>query len=398
MRLRSTGVALVLACITCLPTFAAPAWSQIFGQANPPAAPRARPPVIAPVVGEPEEVERLNKWTVGLVGGLMETTDIKFASDIGTVLDDGNDMRVISILSPGSVQNIQDLLYLRGVDAGLVSADTFDEFKKEGKIRNIENRIQYVSQVCVSAFQLLVSADIKTLKDLEGRKVAVPMKGSSSLSLAKKVFERNGVKVQIVETGVPVGMESLKSGEVSAVIGSFAKGGPTAFSSFDAKGGFHLLSVEFDKFIDEYYVPVSLSSEDYPNLIAQGEKVETLGTPVVLAIYNWPRGNDRFRKVERFIQYYFDRFDRLRKPPFHPAWRDVNLAAKVPGWRRYWFAEEVLQKLMTANAAKVKPVPASEQPGRMSRTEQDTLSTLPEDAQKRQFKEFLEWKKKQPQQ
>ena len=56
------------------------------------------------------------------------------------------------------------------------------------------------------------------------------------------------------------------------------------------------------------------------------------------------KGSDRFRKVERFVQYYFDRFETLRKPPYHPKWKEINLAAKVPGWSRYFVAEEMLGK------------------------------------------------------
>lgn len=48
--------------------------------------------------------------------------------------------------------------------------------------------------------------------------------------------------------------------------------------------------------------------------------------------------------MERFIRYYFERFETLKKPPFHPQWKAINLAATVPGWKRYWFAEEMMKK------------------------------------------------------
>jgi hypothetical protein len=35
--------------------------------------------------------------------------------------------------------------------------------------------------------------------------------------------------------------------------------------------------------------------------------------PAVLAVYNFPKGSDRFRRVERFIHYYFERFDALKQ-------------------------------------------------------------------------------------
>jgi hypothetical protein len=105
---------------------------------------------------------------------------------------------------------------------------------------------------------------------------------------------------------------------------------------------------------------------------------------VVLAVYNWPRGTDRFRKVSRFIEYFFERFENLRKPPHHPAWKEINLAAKVPGWKRYWYAEEVLKKYLAKRAAGGM---------KLSADEQKILSDIQNAEQKRQFREFLEWRK-----
>ncbi len=55
--------------------------------------------------------------------------------------------------------------------------------------------------------------------------------------------------------------------------------------------------------------------------------------------------NDRYRKVERFVQYLFNNWDKLQHPPYHPKWHDVNLAATVPGWTRFSAADEMLQKM-----------------------------------------------------
>jgi TRAP-type uncharacterized transport system substrate-binding protein len=372
MRKHHSGLALVLIGLVAASTSS---WAQVAR------APAARAPITAVAEGEGDEAERANKWTVGLAGGLVDGAYIKFASDVGTALDDGDNLRVLTILTKGSVQNVHDLLYLKGVDAGLVSADTFEQFKKEGKIRNIEERIQYISQVHVNTIQVLARPDIKSLKDLAGKKVAVAAKGSSSAALALKILERYNLKVEVVESaGFSGGMEMVKSGECVAAFTAFAKGAPTVFSSIPASTGLHLLAIDFDKFADEYYVPVSLDHNDYPNLITAGERIETLGSPVVLAVYNWPQGTDRFRKVQRFVDYYFKRFDKLKKPPFQPQWKEVNLAATVPGWKRYWYAEEVLKTVTTA------------QQNTAGETEARVLTGSSGEDQKL-FNEFLEWKK-----
>ncbi|MEJ2227730.1 MAG: TAXI family TRAP transporter solute-binding subunit [Alphaproteobacteria bacterium] len=338
----------------------------------------------ADAAGEADEVQRTNQWTVGLVGGLLEGAYLRFAAEISRAVDDGENMRVLGIMTKGSIQNVHDLLYLKGVDVGLVSADTFDDIIKAGKIRSITDRLQYITQLHVNTLQLLVRSDIKTIKDLAGKKVAVAKKGSSSAALGIKVLKKEGVKADVHMIGWTNGFQKVKTGEFAGVFTAFVKGQTTIFSSIDPKSGMHLLPISFDKYADEYYVPIFLDHKDYPNLIAEGESIETLGSPVVLAVYNWPRGTDRFRKVARFIEYFFKRFDTLRKPPYHPAWKEINLAAKVPGWKRYWYAEEVLKKYLKKRAAGGIKLNAEER---------KILSSIKNTEQKRQFREFLKWKK-----
>jgi hypothetical protein len=114
-----------------------------------------------------------------------------------------------------------------------------------------------------------------------------------------------------------------------------------------------------------------------------GEKVETLGLPAVLAVYNWPAGSERHRRVERFIQYYFSGFEKLKQPPYQPDWKTVNLAAKVSGWTRYGTAEEALAKLAR-----------NELSPQLNTSGLDTSAELSDPKERRLFNEFLEWKKR----
>ena len=137
-------------------------------------------------------------------------------------------------------------------------------------------------------------------------------------------------------------------------------------------------------------MPSVFTSEDYPGYIKPGEKVEALGVPVVLAVYNWSRENDRFRRIQRFIEYFFDRFEGFQKPPYHPAWKSINLAAKVPGWSRYWVAEEKLKQVTAAKAQPPRPVDLQLVRRQAERAAPDNAAE-----QERLFQEFLEWNRKQ---
>src|SRR5262245_65105614 len=44
---------------------------------------------------------RKNNWTVGIAGGLIDGTYMRFADELGKVLDDGDNLRILPIVSYG---------------------------------------------------------------------------------------------------------------------------------------------------------------------------------------------------------------------------------------------------------------------------------------------------------
>ena len=118
----------------------------------------------------------------------------------------------------------------------------------------------------------------------------------------------------------------------------------------------------------------------------------TISVPAVLAVYDWPKDTDRYQRLVRVVDYLFDRFEKLQKEPgYHEKWKDVNLAAKVPGWQRFKPLQDRLDKVATAASPRVvDPVQLRAQAKRAAPndpTEQERL-----------FKQFLEWNKKQSRQ
>ena len=63
---------------------------------------------------------RANAGTVGVISGGVDGTYVRIAADLAAVLDDGDTLRVLPIIGKGSLQNISDILVLRGVDIGIV--------------------------------------------------------------------------------------------------------------------------------------------------------------------------------------------------------------------------------------------------------------------------------------
>src|SRR3569832_1457480 len=60
------------------------------------------------------EMDKMNAWTVGLAGGLLEGAPIRLAAEIARVVDDGPNLHVLPIVTRGATENMNALLYLRG--------------------------------------------------------------------------------------------------------------------------------------------------------------------------------------------------------------------------------------------------------------------------------------------
>src|SRR5262245_23353040 len=295
----------------------------------------------AAAVGEQSRAADVNNWTIGIAGGFFEGTFIRYAVELAKALDDGENLRILPIVSYGGNENVNDLLYLKGVDVAITYTDTFELYKKSGRVRDIEHRINYISELLLGEFYVFARPEIATLKDLEGKKVSLGTKGGSATTTGPIVFERLGIRPELVYVNNTVAVEKMRTGEIAAIVSTGGKPNDL-FVKMRPEPGFHFLSIPYSEKFADYYVPCPLSHDDYPQLIPIGQTIDNLCMSAVLAVYNFPKGSDRARRLERFIQYYFERFDKLKQPSFHPKWKEVNLTAKVPGWNRYWLATEKL--------------------------------------------------------
>ena len=291
--------------------------------------------------GSTSTKQALNANTVTLITGTIGGTYVQFGADLASVLDDGNKIRVLPIVGRGSVQSVADILFLQGVDLGIVRADTLDYLERKGFAKDIKKQFTYVTKLYNEEMQVIAPKSIATLKDLEGKKVSVDLPNGGTFVTALTVFERLGIKANFVYVEQRIAMEKLKTGEIDAVI--VVGGKPyKSVSTFGNDGRFHLATVDYAKPLQSDYLPATLTAKDYPNLIKDGETVDTIAVPAVLAAYNWAPNTDRYRKLALFVDAFFTKFPALQNPPFHPKWKEVSLAAPLSGWNRLPVAQQWL--------------------------------------------------------
>jgi TRAP transporter TAXI family solute receptor len=293
--------------------------------------------------GSAQTKQALNSNTVTMITGTIGGTYVQFGADLSSVLDDGNKLRVLPIVGRGSVQSVADILFLQGVDLGVVRADTLDYLERKGFAHDIKKQFTYVTKLYNEEMQVIAPLAIRNLRDLDGKRVSVDLPDGGTFVTALTTFERLGLNAsnfRYIEQRIA--MEKLKKGEIDAVI--VVGGKPyKSVSNFVNDGRFHLVSVDYERPLQGDYLPATLTSKDYPNLIADGDKVDTIAVPAVLAAYNWAPNTDRYRKLSLFVDAFFAKFPSFQRPPFHPKWTEVSLSAPLAGWQRFPYAKQWLE-------------------------------------------------------
>ncbi len=264
-----------------------------------------------------------------LISGTIGGTYVQFGADLASVLDDGNKLRVLPIVGRGSVQSVADILFLQGVDLGIVRSDTLDYLERKGFAKDIKKQFTYVTKLYNEEMHVIASKSVRNLRDLDGKTISVDLPNGGTFVTALTVFERLGMKPKVVYIEQRIAMEKLKAGEIDAVI--VCGGKPYKSVSGFKDDRFHLVTVNYEKPLQSDYLPATLSAKDYPNLISDQEQVDTIAVPAVLAAYNWAPNTDRYRKVALFVDNFFTKFPAFQNPPFHPKWKEVSLSAPLAG-------------------------------------------------------------------
>jgi TRAP transporter TAXI family solute receptor len=286
--------------------------------------------------------ERMNANTLTVVTGSPSLAYAVFGYDLAAVLNDGDELRILPVISQGAFQNVRDVRYLYGVDIGFAQTNILGHYRRTGEIADIGDKIVYIAKICNEEVHVVTRSNITSLEQLQGRKVNFNTAGSGTQLSARDIFERFGIKVEEVNMRQNDGLEKLRTGEIAATV--LTSGKPSeALAGLKASDGYRILPVPFIKTLHADYLPSALTHDDYPNLIAPGQTVETIASGTILFAYNWPKNTDRYRRIDKFVKAFFGKISEFQKAPRHPKWQDTNLAAIIPGWKRFEGSDDWLK-------------------------------------------------------
>src|SRR5436190_1309531 len=201
----------------------------------------ARTPKREPPPQKPQVT--MNAWTVGIAGGLLEGAPIRLAAEIARVVDDGDNLHVLPVVTRGATENVNSLLYLRGIDAVIINSDALEEHKSQ--VPDIQQRFAYILNLFPSELHIFVRPEIQGLNDLAGKKVNFNTQGTAAAYSGPLIFSRLGLEVD--ETFIPhqVALEQMRKGEIAAVV--FITSKPVdAFVRGRWEPGFKFLPVPYE--------------------------------------------------------------------------------------------------------------------------------------------------------
>jgi uncharacterized protein len=345
-------------------------------------------PAQAQAAGRAGFIDKINANTIMLLTAGSGLTYGAFAYDLATVLNDGDNFRILPVQGHSAYQNVRDVRYLRGIDLGFVQTNILGYYRRSGEIPDVADKIVFLFKVCNEEDHIVVHSDISSIEQLQGKKVNFNQAGSGTQLTARDLFSRFKINVEEVNLKQGDGLEKLKNDEIAAIVATTGKPSPV-LAALKASDGYRILPIPFNASMLGDYVPSTLTHEDYPTLIPAGQTVETVASGTVMIAYNWPKNTDRYRRIALFVNTFFPRLEEFRKPPRHEKWKDTDLAASLPGWKRFEGAEEWLKN---ARDQELNGKREQFQQFLASRNMSiDRTKTIPDADRDKLFEDFLKW-------
>jgi uncharacterized protein len=288
-----------------------------------------------------KDVARMNAGAITLITDGANSPSSHYAADLAVLMEGERDLRILPVMGHGPVEAVRDLLFLRGIDASIIPADTVAYMRKQELIEDVDKKVTYVARLGSAQVHVIARKDIATLADLAGKNVNVGGASEPRFVTASLIFDSLGITFNPVAGSESDAANLLKSGKADAIV-IVAPQPSTIAEELARSGNYRLLNVTGNDELNGIYAPAMLNAKTYDGLTQDGGMTETLSVSYVVAVFNWKKGTDRYYKLRKFADILYSGIGDLQTGKWHAAWNDVNLSADLPGWTRYVTADEWL--------------------------------------------------------
>ena len=254
---------------------------------------------------------------------------------------------MLPVIGYGSLQNIEDLLFLKGVDVGMAHSDVMRHMEQRGILPGARNRLRYISKLYDEQLHVLANTKYTDVRQLNGQTIIVGRPGSGNEMSALTLIRDLRLKAKIIHVEFKEGVQQVRDGRAAAMIVVTRK--PSSkLREIKVNSDLHFLPVPMTKTVLRTYFPDPLTAEDYPNLVPPGKSVETARMAAILAVYNWQDKTARYGNVTRFIRTFIGKFDQLSKASRKDVWQNLDFTGEVKGWQQYEPAANIIRQAVAA--------------------------------------------------
>ena len=309
-----------------------------------------------------EQRQKMERGRIGIVTGSPAGTYIQLGADLQRLVESSrkDDLRVIVMVGRGSVGNLIDLSFLRYTDFALVQSDVLTWIKNNypSDFDYMRGRVAYVAPFHQELVHIVArGAGLKTMADLQNKRVAIGTSTSGTAITATTVFDGLSIPFTPVYMNETTALNDLLSDNPSIDAMVYVAGRKSSlFTNVSAEtqtkieeNDIHFVPLTSSPPRDSPYKTTTISDEDYQSFIPFQQSVETWSVPAVLAVYDWkPKRNkthsDRYRRTEAFIRSFFENRLNLNDGAggYNENWCTVDIGRTVGGWKRAKAAQDWL--------------------------------------------------------
>jgi hypothetical protein len=189
-------------------------------------------------------------------------------------------LRLLPIIGDGTIQTAADLTQLDSVDVALLPLDTLTYAEAQGLLNQKDAKVSYLVQLHSVTWVLVASPNIKSLTKLAGRRIASGPTGTSGFVAGELLFNAFEVPFERVPKQGAEALAAVATGEADAAI---VDADQIRRYKLDTTK-FHCLPLTVPAPLDGTYAETQLTQHDLPGLIAEGQTITAVKTPLALMV------------------------------------------------------------------------------------------------------------------
>jgi uncharacterized protein len=257
-----------------------------------------------------------------------EPSWIADAQSLAKSLDHEGAFRVLPVLGQGSIQAIQDITQFSALDSALVTSDSLSYVKAQNLLGTDEQKFSYITAIKPLPIILIARKNIANITGLAGKRIATGPAYSASFATGELIMGAMEIPFLRVAQTQDAAIDALASGKADAAL---VLGTPKNLAQL-RQIEYHILPIVMPPELSQIYTRSVLSNRELPGLLANGQKIESIQTELLLAVSD----------------PHFDATQRGRLKQFEAEiFKQPKTAATitVPGWTRQADAQTLLATL-----------------------------------------------------